>query len=331
MKNTLIKTASLAVLSLAAAFALAAELYSPNRAAKDQGMTLKSWGSGTIAETNEAIFEGVGSLRVSSRNFFQGGIVNYETPVDLSKEFGDRNNLLMLAIQIPGTTSGGGTGGAARGGGSGPPVGAGTGGVSGLGGGGEEPFNPQGGAAGASVPSAGGTSGAAAESSGIKVLRFVISTSDGKKSEAYVNLETTQPNAKGWRMVGIPLQAIRGFDKTNKTVSSIAVSTDTVGTLYIGAMNILNDATPVYAEPNTRDLNLAQGDEVVLSATGSGGATPIKFMWDFDSSDGIAVDAEGQAVRRRFRKAGEYTITVTAQDIYGLKAPHSSTIKVVVN
>lgn len=331
MKNTLIKTASLAVLSLAAAFALAAELYSPNRAAKDQGMTLKSWGSGTIAETSEAIFDGVGSLRISSRNFFQGGIINYDTPVDLSKEFGDRNNLLLLAVQIPGATTGGAAGGN-RGGGSGPPVGAGTGGVSGLGGGGQEPFDPQGGAAGASVPSSGGTSaGAAAASSDIKVLRFVISTSDGKKSEAYVNLDTTLPDAKGWRKVGIPLQAIRGFDKTNKMVSSIAVSTDTVGTVYIGAMNILNDATPVYAEPSSRDLNLAQGDEVVLSATGSAGATPLKFMWDFDSADGITVDAEGQAVRRRFRKPGEYTITVTAQDIYGLKAPHSSTIKVVVN
>jgi hypothetical protein len=270
----LFKPLSLAALCFLGAWASAAELYTPTRAAKDQGMVLKSWGSGTIAETTEAAFDGTMSIRVSSRNFFQGGLMQFETPVDLSAEFGDRNNLLRLMVNLP--------------------------------------------------------SGAGA-ASGIKTLRLVVGTSDGKKSEAYVSLANIMADARGWRGIGIPLQAIRGFADTNKTVSSIALSADTVGTVYIGEIRTFNDTTPVYGETGVTELNLAIGDEYTFTASGSGGATPLRFMWDFDASDGIDVDSEGQTVKRRFRKAGEYTITLTVQDIYGLKTPHTSTIKVTVN
>jgi hypothetical protein len=276
----LFKPLSLAALSFVGAWASAADLYTPTRNAKDQGITLKSWGSGTIAETSEAAFDGTQSIRIASRNFFQGGLMNYATPVDLSSEFGDRNNLLRLMVNVPGFT---------------------------------------------------GSTGASTGAAAIKMLRFVITTSDGKKSEAYVSLVTTTADARGWRGIGIPLQAIRGFGDTNKQVSSIALSADAVGTVYIGEMRTINDATPVYGETGVTELNLAINDEYTFTASGTGGATPLRFTWDFDASDGIDVDADGQSVKRRFRKPGEYTITLTVVDIYGLKQPHTSTVKVTVN
>ena len=78
-------------------------------------------------------------------------------------------------------------------------------------------------------------------------------------------------------------------------------------------------------------MNLALGDQVTFSGSGFGGATPLRYTWDFDSADGVGVDSEGQSVIRRFRKPGDYTITLTITDIYGLKKPYTTTIKVTVN
>ena len=49
------------------------------------------------------------------------------------------------------------------------------------------------------------------------------------------------------------------------------------------------------------------------------------------SLDGITPDAEGQAVRRKFRRAGNYTVTVKISDYYGLKEPVMLTVAVKVN
>jgi hypothetical protein len=313
-----------------------ASLYSPNRSIKDQGISLKGWGSGSAAETDEFAFEGTSSLRLASRNYFQGGILTYSTPVDLSKESADKANLILLTIMVPGTGTGMGSfgpGGSPFGPG-GPPMGPGGIGGGGRPGGGPGGFGPQGpggGAAGPMGDGAGGRGGAAAGPSSVSMVRMVLTTSDGKKAEAFVDLKSTIPDPKGWRRVGIPISAISGWENTNKTISSLAFSLDRIGVMYIGEASIVKDETPVYAEPNVRELNLALGDQVTLSGNGFAGATPLKYMWDFDKSDGVGSDAEGQVVVRRFRKPGEYVVTLTVVDVYGLKKPFSTEIKVTVN
>ncbi len=79
------------------------------------------------------------------------------------------------------------------------------------------------------------------------------------------------------------------------------------------------------------DINLALGDEITLSASGFGGSSILRFTWDFDDKDGIQVDAEGQSVKHKFRKAGNFVVTMTVSDYYGLKPSYSSTVKVTVN
>ena len=162
-------------------------------------------------------------------------------------------------------------------------------------------------------------------------MRMVITTTDGLRSEAYVPISSGGNNANGWKQVGVPLQAIAGFDRTNKIVKEVAFAGDATSTFFVGEMRILNDATPLYVEPNVRDLNLALGDEVEFMAFGTGGASILKYAWDFDSSDGVQTDAEGQVIKRKFRKPGKYTITLTVSDIFGLKKPFSTTIQAEVN
>lgn len=331
--NTSLKLALALTTMGATMLANAQELYNPTRSVKDQGMILKSWGSGTIAETDETGFEGATSIRVSSRNYFQGGIVNYSTPVDLKGAFDNKDNLLQFTLHIPtptvadsgggggqlGSNSGGKSGGAAAGGASG------AGGTAGAGGG-------EGTASGGGT--GGGTGNVAAKltsSKSIETLRLVVTTTDGLRSEAFLDLKGKVPDPRGWIKSGIPLQAINGFGRTNKIVQSIALAGDATATFYVGEVAILNDATPVYGELNDGNMNLALGDEKTFMASGYGGSSPLKFEWDFDSADGIQVDATGQVVKRKFRKAGKYKITLTVSDVYGLKKPHSVTVDVEVN
>src|SRR5690242_6423400 len=75
-------------------------LYAPTRSIKDQGIGLRSWGSGTISETDELAYEGTHSLRVSTRNYFQGGLVAFGAPVNLTSDFSDKNNLLRMTFKV---------------------------------------------------------------------------------------------------------------------------------------------------------------------------------------------------------------------------------------
>ena len=307
-------TATLVVMAGAVAFGQGV-LYSPGRTIGDQGIVLRSWGSGAINQTDEAAYQGVYSLRVSTRNYFQGGIINFASSPDLTPMFGEKNNLLRLTYRLAdlSMTLGGGTG--YRGGGGKVDGGADAGGL---------------GSSGAQPGGQGAAAGQALTQS-LKTLRFVITTTDGKRSEAYVPISTSGSGDRGWHTAAIPLQAISGFDKTNKIVSSIALSGDSTAVFYVGDLRVINDSTPITGDANVKTLNLALGDELDLYAVGFGGSSVLKYLWDFDAKDGVQIDAEGQTVKRKFRKPGKYTITVTNDDAFGLKASYQTTIAVTVN
>lgn len=302
----------------------AAYLYSPSRPAKDQGISLIGWGSGTIAETDEAAYEGTSSIRVSTRNFFQGGIMNYSTPVNLAPAFQDSNNLLMLALRVADAsmTLGGGAGGPApSGAGSGA---AGAGSNAGTLGGGDEGNGRGGGAPAATA--------APAATGKMDTVRLIISTTDGKKSEVYLPLTTSTANSKGWIQVGVPLKTVTGFDRTNQNVSAIAVSANSPGSVYVGEVRILNDSTPIYGELLLSDLNIGTGTSVNLTASGSGGASILKYTWSVQGSEGPALVFEGQSIAQRFRKPGTFKVSCTISDVYGLKKPFTTnTVTIVVN
>lgn len=165
----------------------------------------------------------------------------------------------------------------------------------------------------------------------MKTIRLIVTTSDGKKSEVFVPVENAMASSHGWKSVSIPLQAITGFDRTNKVISEVSFSADATTTFYIGDMRVVNDTTPIRGDVNIHTLNLALGDSFTFVASGTGGSSPLKYTWDFDDKDGIQVEAEGRAITRRFRKPGTFTITMTVADKYGLKTPYSTTLKVTVN
>jgi hypothetical protein len=165
----------------------------------------------------------------------------------------------------------------------------------------------------------------------MKTIRIVITTTDGLKSEAYIPIDTSTSSERGWRSVALPLQAISGFDRTNKVIKEIGFSGDGTATFYIGDLRVVNDSTPIHGDIENQDRNFAVGDTVTFHATGSGGSSVLKYSWDFGANNGIAEDAVGQTVKRKFRKPGKYRVTLTVSDLYGLKPSFSSSIDVVVN
>lgn len=321
--------------------------YNPVRTAKDQGISLRGWGSGLISETDETAYEGANALRVSSRNFFQGGVIRFEKPVDVNGDFGEKANLLRLTYKVVdgSATSGGGrpgagggipggpgAGGGRPGAGGGPGGGPGGGGRPGVGGGGPGGFPGGGGGfpgGGGGVPGGGGQ---AAATPTLKTLRAIVTTTDGKKSEVYVPVTSTAKNERGWSTLAVPLQAITGLDRTNKQISEIAFAADDTVTFYVGDLRVVSDTTPLRGETDVKgSLNIGATETRTFRAYGSGGASVLKYTWDFDDADGIQVDAEGQTVKRRFRKPGTYTVTLTVSDYFGLKQPYTSTFKITVN
>lgn len=360
----------MAVTAMAAAATVGAQsstvLYAPVRLIKDQKITLKGWGSGTASETDEAAFEGTHSIRVSTRNLFQGVILGLGNTVDLNPTYSDKNNLLKLTFMVAGSSSMGfgGSGSEGKGLGSGP-MGAAMGGSRGAGGTGRTGGGFPGGMPGAGIPGgmpsgagmrggsqrgagtgmpggsgfpggAGfpggrGMGGGSSTASALKTMRVIVTTTDGKRSEAYIPVNTNTSTERGWKTVAVPLQAIRGFDRTNKIVKEVAFSGDATTTFYIGDIRVVNDSTPIRAQIDVRELNLALGDSYTFSASASGGASILKYSWDFDAKDGIQVDAEGATVTRRFRKPGKFVVTLTVTDLYGLKPSYSTTIDVTVN
>ncbi|RYG33865.1 PKD domain-containing protein [bacterium] len=358
-----IATVTAAAMVAASALAQSGEvIYSPVRSIKDQGISLKGWGSGTMSETDEVAYEGVNSLRFSTRHYFQGGLLTLGNAVDLTKSSSDKNNLLQIVFRSGdgGATSGrpgaGGLGGPSGAGAAGAGSGSGGGlpGAGGKGGGGTPggqaggrpggiPGGPQGGRPGG-VPGGamGGQSGGGSTATPLafRNLRLVVTTTDGKKSEAYIPVTTNSNGVRGWRMAAVPLQGIAGFDRTNKQIKEIAFSADGVSTVYVGEVKVVNDATPIRGEiaarlrnatPRKQGINLANGDEVDFIGTGMGGSSVLKYTWDFDEADGVDSDAEGQVVKRKFRKSGTYTVTLTISDYFGLKEPYKTTMKVTVN
>lgn len=325
---------SVLVAALGTAAMAQTSIYAPARSIKDQNISLRGWGSGTISETDETAFEGAFSLRVSTRNFFQGGMIAFGNPLDWGKAYDDPSNLVRLTFRVAdtkmtlgGTTGGGGDqGGGGAGLAGGGDQGGGRGGARGGGAGGFKAGGAQGGGAGG-----GDLSGTTATTFTLKRIRMIVTTTDGKKSEAYVNVSTGGANSKGWRSIAVPVKAINGFDKTNKLVKELAFSGDTTSTFYIGDMRVVTDTTPITGEIKTGNLNLALRDEVELRGTGAGGSSILKFTWDFDAKDGIQEDAEGAVVKRKFRVPGTYTVTLTISDAYGLKKSYSTTIQVKVN
>ena len=66
------------------------------------------------------------------------------------------------------------------------------------------------------------------------------------------------------------------------------------------------------------------------TATASAGVSPLIYSWDWDDRDGIQVDAEGRSASHMYRRSGDYKVTVTVSDPFGVKASVSTKFNIHV-
>jgi hypothetical protein len=306
---------------------------------ENAGITLRSWGAGSIEDSTETTFVGSRSLKVLTRGMLSGGWLVFNTPVDLRADLNAPDKAMRFTLRFAGTSGGaaGGAGGPqAPGGigGSGAPRGG--PGFGGEGGGPEAP----GGFGGPGAPAGGG---AQTTTPTLRELRLIIETSDGKRTETMLPLQNLRTDELGWQSLSAPLRSIAGLRETNGQIAKIGFFGDTTGVFYIGEirtlseggalqgyMAIQNTFGSVFTSRSQERLSIASGDELIFFGVAEGVSAPVEYRWSF-GDDPSQVDGTGQVVRRRFPKRGNYTVHLTIADPQGVRPPATARIQIQVN
>jgi hypothetical protein len=309
----------------------------------DAGITLRSWGAGSIEDSTETTFVGSRSLKVLTRGMLSGGWVIFNTPVDLRADLNAPDKVMRFALRFPGVSgaAGGGAGGPQAPGGFGrpgaPPGGPGFGGE----GGGPQAPGGFGGLGAPSAPTGGG--GGQTTAPPLRELRLIIETSDGKRTETVLPLQNLRTDESGWQSLSVPLRSIAGLRETNGQIAKIGFFGDTTGVFYIGEIRTLSESGPiqgymaiqntfgsVFTSRSQERLSIASGDELIFFGVVEGVSAPVEFRWSF-GDDPSQVDGIGQVVRRRFPKRGNYTVHLTIADPQGVRPPATAKIQIQVN
>jgi hypothetical protein len=291
---------------------------------ENAGITLRSWGAGTIEDSTETTFVGSRSIKVLTRGMLSGGWVVFSTPIDLRADVNAPDKAMRLTLRFAGTS--GGAGGPGFGGG---------GGLTGEGGGPQAP----GGFGAPGAPAGGGQT----ITPTLRELRLVIETSDGKRTETVVPLQNLRTDESGWQSLSVPLRAIPGLRETNGQIAKIGFFGDATGVFYIGEirtlseggalqgyMAIQNTFGSVFTSRSQERLSIASGDELIFFGVAENVSTPVEYRWSF-GDDPSQVDGTGQVVRRRFPKRGNYTVHLTIADPLGVRPPATAKIQIQVN
>jgi hypothetical protein len=306
---------------------------------ENAGITLRSWGAGSIEDSTETTFVGSRSLKVLTRGMLSGGWLVFNTPVDLRADLNAPDKAIRFTLRFAGASGGaaGGAGGPqAPGGigGSGAPRGG--PGFGGEGGGPEAP----GGFGGPGAPAGGG---AQTTTPTLRELRLIIETSDGKRTETMLPLQNLRTDELGWQSLSAPLRSIAGLRETNGQIAKIGFFGDMTGVFYIGEirtlseggalqgyMAIQNTFGSVFTSRSQERLSIASGDELIFFGVAEGVSAPVEYRWSF-GDDPSQVDGTGQVVRRRFPKRGNYTVHLTIADPQGVRPPATARIQIQVN
>jgi hypothetical protein len=173
--------------------------------------------------------------------------------------------------------------------------------------------------------------GAAAGKRTTRYMRVLLALDNGQTVSCQTDLSSYARAKDGWTYIAMPLSAFKGHMKLNSyKVNRVVIGTDGTDAMFLAEVKTMDDLTPIQAVAG-RDKQVSVNDKVIFNGSFISGTTAVKLSWDFDASDGIQEDATGPAVQHTFRKAGVYTVTLTASDAFGIKAPGKATIKVKVN
>jgi hypothetical protein len=291
------------------------------------GIVLSSWGSGDARESEDFAYVGNKSIKVITHGRYQGARLVLNKPVDLKAAATDPNAYLQF-VYMMGTAATGGAGGAA--GDLGGPYSGGAGRLGGRGGPGGSGGPPGGAGAYGGDGGGGGATVKTVKAKPLANFRIVLVTADNRKMEFTLPVDSARLEREEWRSVAIPVASIPGIKESAGQLKEIHLFGDSYGTLYLGEVRVVRDATPIRPD-DLSDQTVAKNDVVVFTASAEGGPAPLKYEWTIvgvpskDPNERSEVNAsyqvvgEGRVFKHAFRKSGDYMVTLTVSDLYGLK------------
>ena len=357
MSDTIERRCIRGLLGVAASLAPAIVLLTANRAtaqapgylynggtAESAGITVSGWGSGKATFNKDVTYTGPNSILITTQGPYQGANITFNKPVDLSSYLSRSGTYMEMAVQVAGAQGAngkfGGFGGVGKGGGlfggGGFPGGGrpGPGGLPGSSGGAGGGLPGAGGGAGpGGRPGQNGQNGQPASTLPAKPIthvRAVFTTTTGKQFGVYFPLAAAATN-NDWKLVAVPISAMEGLSADDAQIKSVRIFGDSTGFLYLAQMQLVDDTTPISVDPISDIIAVPRFQQYRYSADGHAGITPLKYSWDFDASNGIQDEIDGQSVDHTYVRPGDYTVTVTVSDIFGVKKPAVTTFKVHVS
>lgn len=269
------------------------------------GITAGGWGSGTAVDSSRRYYVGSRSIEVTTQGLHSGGRIDYATPIELIEPTIDDNEYVQLVLGftslVPISSSsfiGPGFGVTSAPGISLIPE------VSSYYYEEENPTRPK-----------------------VNVVRVVFEGTDGRSIDATADVPSEPED--GWYKVCVPLKTL-GLKKGGSfKVKRVLVFTDVPETLYVGQIATINDATTIEVQQGDEQV-VAINDKVTFRADASGGASDLKYSWNFGDKDQMGEDSNGQVVSHTFKKGGDFNVRLTVSDVWGIKKPVTTIYKVSV-
>jgi hypothetical protein len=268
---------------------------------------LGSFGSGTAVETKENAFVGDNAIKITTHGLYQGGRLEFKTPVDVAAALANKNTYMRFQVR----------------------------------------FNSQGNLTEAFDPSTGGSTqrlGAIFEH-----MRYIIRMVDGRQYEIVRPFElppTDDPNA--YVSFAFPMQTIvkaaakmpGGAAKLSgdgAKIASVTICGDKYQQFTLGEAEIMTDDTEIDVADLDEQIVFFDNDTTFV-ANAQGGASTLRFSWDFDASDGFQEQAVGRVVTYVYRPRGlspdvqskKFTVTLRVSDIDGIKERKEKTVELEV-
>jgi hypothetical protein len=272
---------------------------------RNNGIIISGWGSGTAIEASDRVYTGRVSIKVNTQGLHEGARIDFKNPVDLLSEPFDDSTYLQFVLGFSMLVKDG------MGGISSSFPGRSTAAVaSGSGGyysGGQEieiPSRPR-----------------------SRSLRVVLESTDGKSVEVTSDIPSKSEN--GWFNVCIPFKVLGFKPGDSFPVSRILVFTDVPDNMFIGQIGSMKDNTPITVDIGD-EQTIAVVDTITFRAVAEGGASMLRYSWNFGDRDSEGEDATGEIVNHRFTKGGDFNVKLTVRDYWGIKKPVTKTVKIVV-
>jgi hypothetical protein len=163
-------------------------------------------------------------------------------------------------------------------------------------------------------------------------VRVMLQFDDGSTTECTLSRTYFGQSSDGWMSLSCPLSVLKGRSgQSAYKIKRIVITGDGTQPFYVADLRTVTDSTAIQAVSAGSDKEVARNDRVTFRASCTPGMTAVRYSWDFDASNGIQNEAEGPGVAHKFAESGNFVVTVTAYDVFGVKAPATATCKVHVN